>query len=367
MFVVLMVNNVKIVIIHFIAELRDAIFRPDYNFRSWKYVTFKVRYLSDLEAEESDISFDSEYEITLNNRAYLLKNVPELKIKKMIFFISIRDVGNKIVNTNKYVIIIAYVNEIINNITKIICFTIKIHFVNDLKINILFETNIMTFQEMIMNLKTRILKFEKCQKLQISIDVIARIQSHFKRIIRNKFSIIIISNIIAKILIVYNDITLKNRDFLFESNCSQNFEFTNEILIHVVNFTILIILIYNVTIAFIRLSRKIRFEALFEYKQNDVFLTTSVDAFLVIENVKLWKSNLVKNIMITITTFIEFTQKSMLKTFIIQIDLDLEHIMFNDIIIYDTSKVIIQITFVIDEFSEIWKNQDIIVNISEKE
>ena len=57
--------------------------------------------------------------------------------------------------------------------------------------------------------------------------------------------------------------------------------------------------------------------------------------------------------MITITTFIEFTQKSMLKTFIIQIDLDLEHIMFNDIIIYDTSKVIIQITFVIDEFSEI--------------
>ena len=216
-----------------------------------------------------------------------MKNVPELKIKKMIFFISIRDVGNKIVNTNKYVIIIAYVNEIINNITKIICFTIKIHFVNDLKINILFETNIMTFQEMIMNLKTRILKFEKCQKLQISIDVIARIQSHFKRIIRNKFSIIIISNIIAKILIVYNDITLKNRDFLFESNCSQNFEFTNEILIHVVNFTILIILIYNVTIAFIRLSRKIRFEALFEYKQNDVFLTTSVDAFLVIENVKL--------------------------------------------------------------------------------
>ena len=41
--------------------------------------------------------------------------------------------------------------------------------------------------------------------------------------------------------------------------------------------------------------------------------------------------------------------------------------MFNDIIVYNISKVIIQIVFVIDEFFEIWKNQDIIVNIFEKE
>ena len=43
----------------------------------------------------------------------------------------------------------------------------------------------------------------------------------------------------------------------------------------------------------------------------------------------------------------------MLKTFVTQIDLNLEYIIFNDIIIYDISKMIIQITFVTDEFSEI--------------
>ena len=54
--------------------------------------------------------------------------------------------------------------------------------------------------------------------------------------------------------------------------------------------------------------------------------------------------------MITITTFIELTQKPMseifkiiifiTKTFVTQIDLNLEHIMFNDIIVYNISKVI---------------------------
>ena len=42
-----------------------------------------------------------------------------------------------------------------------------------------------------------------------------------------------------------------------------------------------------------------------------------------------------------------------IKTFVIQIDLNLEYIMLNDIIVYNTSKIIIQIIFVINEFSEI--------------
>ena len=69
---------------------------------------------------------------------------------------------------------------------------------------------------MIMNLKIRIVKFDKYQEFKISIDVVARIQSHFKRIIYIKFSIIITSDIIIKVFIAYNDIISKNRNFLFE-------------------------------------------------------------------------------------------------------------------------------------------------------
>ena len=64
--------------------------------------------------------------------------------------------------------------------------------------------------------------------------------------------------------------------------------------------------------------------------------------------------------MIKITVFTEFTQKSiseiivfMTETSVTQIDLNLEHIIFNDIIVYDISKIITQIAFVVDEFFEI--------------
>ena len=144
------------------------------------------------------------------------------------------------------------------------------------------------------------------------------------------------------------------------------------------------ILVYNVTTSFVRLSRKARFEALFEYEQNDAFLIISTDAFLAIGNVKSWKSNLVKDIMIAAAVFTGLTQKPMLRnavpetivseitvfmteTSVTQIDLNLEHIMFNGIIIYDISEVTTQITSVIDEFSEIWKDQDVTVNISKEE
>ena len=142
----LIINNADVItIIHFIAKLRDVIAKSGYNFRNWKYVIFKIRYLSDFDAEESNIFSNSECEVTLDDRAYFLKNVFELEIRKMISLISIRGVENKIVSTNKYVMMIAYINEIINNIIKTVCFTMKIYFINDFKVNILFETNIMTF------------------------------------------------------------------------------------------------------------------------------------------------------------------------------------------------------------------------------
>ena len=81
-FVALIINNAKVVIIiYFIAELRDVVIKSGYN--------FKIRYSSNLKEKENNISSNFECEVTFNNRVYFLKNVFKLKIKKMISFISI--------------------------------------------------------------------------------------------------------------------------------------------------------------------------------------------------------------------------------------------------------------------------------------
>ena len=246
----------------------------------------KVRYSSNSKAEESEVSLDSGCNVTLGDRAYLLKHVSDLEIKKMTSFISIRDVSNKIVSTDKYAMITIYIKEIVDDIERSACLTMKIYIMNDLKTNILIETNIITSQEITMNLKTRTIKLERCQRLNISIDVVARTQPHFKRIIRIKSSITIASNITTEVPIAYNDTIPEDRDFLFEPDCAQEFESANEIFAHIVDFTISMIQIYNVTAVPIRLPRKARLEALYEYKQDGVFLTTSTEANLAIENVK---------------------------------------------------------------------------------
>ena len=373
-FSTLMINNTYMnTIIKSTAELSHV--RPEYNFRSWKYIIIKVRYSSNSKTEESEVSLDSDCDVTLKDRAYLLKHVSDLKIKKMTFFISIRDVNNKIVSIDKYAMITIYIKEIVDDMERSACLTMKIHVVNNLKTNILIETDIMTPQGMTMNLKTRTVKLERCQGLNISIDVVARTQPHSKRIIRIKSSIIITPNIITEVPIAYNDTISENKDFLFESDCAQEFEPADEIFAHIVDFTISIIQVYNATTAPMRLSRKTRLGALYEYEQDGAFLTTPAEANLAAENVKSWKKNLAKGIAVTAAAFAELVQKSLpnttstiiTETFCPQIDPSLEHIMPNDIIIYDTPKVASQIAFVTDEFSKIWKDQDITIDIPEEE
>ena len=70
-----------------------------------------------------------------------------------------------------------------------------------------------------MNLEERTCRFEKYQELIISIDVVARTQSYFKRIICVISFIIIALDAIMKIFVVYKRIISKDRDFLFKSNC----------------------------------------------------------------------------------------------------------------------------------------------------
>ena len=65
---------------------------------------------------------------------------------------------------------------------------------------------------------------------------------------------------------MYKNGISKNRDFLFEFDYIQNFDFINKIFIYIVDFSIFIIQIYNIIIIFIHLFRKTKFEIFYKYK-----------------------------------------------------------------------------------------------------
>ena len=62
----------------------------------------------------------------------------------MILLVLIRELENRIVKTNKYIILIIYIDKVLNNNTsKIVYFIIKIYLIKNLKINILIKNNIL--------------------------------------------------------------------------------------------------------------------------------------------------------------------------------------------------------------------------------
>ena len=52
--------------------------------------------------------------------------------------------NNKIINSNEYIIITIYIDNIVNEIFKIAYLIIKVHIIKNLKINIFINMNIIT-------------------------------------------------------------------------------------------------------------------------------------------------------------------------------------------------------------------------------
>ena len=194
--------------------------KPGYNFRSWKYTTMKVQYSPDSNAEESDISPDTDYGVTLGDRVYLRKYIPNLEIKKLPISIPVRGVSNKIMSTSEYAMVTVYIKDLVDGISKMACLTMEVHIVNDLKANILIDTDILTPQGMTVDLEVRVVKLRKYQGLEVPIDVVARTQSRSKRIIRTKSSIILAPGITTEVPVAYKGIIPEDRDFLFEPDCA---------------------------------------------------------------------------------------------------------------------------------------------------
>ena len=152
------------------------------------------------------------------NWIYLHKNLLNLEIKIIITSLLIKNINNKIININKYIIIIIYIRNTFNRQSKTIYFIIKIYIIDDLKANIFININILILEGIIIDLNIKILIFNKYSKLQILFDIIIKLNPYFKRIIRFKSVIIITPDTTIKIFIIYNNNILYNKDFLFELN-----------------------------------------------------------------------------------------------------------------------------------------------------
>ena len=99
--------------------------------------------------------FNTKTSINLIDVIFIKKILFECLIHKTNSFISIRNIDD-VQKFNEFVLIIMYINNVINNDNKInlliiIAITRQIHFINDLKIKIFVGYNIITSKKMLLN------------------------------------------------------------------------------------------------------------------------------------------------------------------------------------------------------------------------
>ena len=140
----------------------------DFIFCNYYYVIVKTRLFYNIDNNKSNtkkeiICFDFEYSLTLNDCDFIKKQFNEIKIRKLIFSILVRNVNEKIIKIDEYVITQLYIdNFIINNKLITICIIAEIYLMNNLKVNLLFNVNVLKSQKIILNFKHNTLIINNC-------------------------------------------------------------------------------------------------------------------------------------------------------------------------------------------------------------
>ena len=158
-----------------------------------------------------------------------------IKIQQLISLLSIREINNKLIKISDFVIIYLFVIDI-NDVDKIITIVVfvKIHLINNLKINMFVDVNILKSQRIIVNFDYNILIIKNCE-IKIVIDSINRVKLYFKRIIRNQKIFTIFFNELIKILIIfYNNLSI-DKNFFFKSQCSKYLNQNNDVFVYIIN------------------------------------------------------------------------------------------------------------------------------------
>lgn len=194
-------------------------------------------------------------------------------MRKQFFFILIRNYNNKIINVIKYIVIKLYFSEIIDNkiIFILIKMQMKIYLIKNLKINMLFDIDIFTSYQFVLDNTTQFININNYQNIKILIRFIITSYSQIKRIVKTKTTITLPPNTIINILINYHNILFDDRNFLFKLELFIDFDYEKEIFIHVVNILIIFVQTKNVIATFIILFRNIKLNTMMKYTINNYY------------------------------------------------------------------------------------------------
>jgi hypothetical protein len=247
--------------------------KKNYDFRFYQYVIVWMQIF--LKKSSIKEVADTNCAMSLMNWKYLTTILFKVNIQNMFAFINVRDIENILHQFSSYVILNLYLLDIIDDKKVKDHIHREFHIVDELKCKTLMRLNIMTSEEMTINLANKFLVILICENLVIFIRINLKSNSRIRRIIHSKKSVKISSNSIVSIFIYLRDKKLSfNRDFLFELNndiLTKSLNDLDEFYTHVCDCNLAFVHVRNALISSVMISSKTRLKILIEYEKEECF------------------------------------------------------------------------------------------------
>ena len=353
-----------------------------YAFREYQYDQTTVRLNSSI--ENIKICIDTDCSVTMTDRKFLTQLLFDVFVQKLVSFISVRDVDDKIVKSNEFMFVSMTFDEVFKSkreTTDVI--EVEMHFIDDFAINMLLVNDVIYSQNIKIDFEKRRFTIAKCENLRVSIDVLSRAISHVKRIIRSRQTYILQFDDFAKIFVTYHDSLSDDRDFLFEFHCQYDLEYDDDVYAHVVNSNLFKMLVRNVTFQSITLAKRARLNMIIEYNQAECYLTMPEKSYKAASdwmNERSWKKQLIVNFVTFAAAYatlnivshvshestISLNESTVLAVSTVsQIDSTLKHVLSSDVTMYGAK--MFELANLVNSYQNIFRDSDSIVNIFEDE
>ena len=384
----------------------------DFNFRSWHYAIIKdlVQVINDddfltsaiTNMKKNDFIFDSNCIMSAVDRKFLFIRILNMiiLIKRTPQSIKIREIDEFLILFFEYVILKFILRNILDEKLVIDKLRRQIHIIDDLKTNMLIDSNILSSEKMLIDYNKKILVLNYCRGMKIFMQM-KFFREKINKMIRVYDVITILAHFSALIFIkLRSKAFFEDKNFMFISSKTNRFDLDDEILFHIIDAHLCAVQINNITNRVVIIVKNIRLNVIQKFEEEKCYAMFSNYGHLTAESklrkfeLKSWLKkifNLNINVLTISVTFINFnvietffnaTEMSILtvrtKILFMKISISIKEtsisifvafmkcITFMKIIIYDIESIRKQLIAITKRYLLLWQNIKKTVDIFKK-
>jgi hypothetical protein len=273
-------KNLKLSVIHFTRTIAN---HEEFAFRSHQYVTIK-RAMTKQE-ESQNLCVNTRIFMSLTDRKFVARNCLDKIIQRTVSKVTIREIEAQMHDSSKYVTLDFFVLDRVRDQQEASVaahFTAEMHLVDNLKVNVLIEIDVMSSKQMIIDCGKKLLMISTCNDFETDV-CISRKSQMTDRVVRAIVKTMISSESIVTIPIRIRERNLsKNRDYSFFSKSQRQLSLESEFFNHVMRLKMIEMQVRNIAKISFVILKNFEIDSLHDYREKETYHATFEDRHLAI-------------------------------------------------------------------------------------